>query len=382
MINKFFKTNFSLLLILFLLFTGDTLTGIFLKDNYNYSWLFKGVISIILLVNLVLSNKKLFYKLTILFFIFSFGMIFNYLNDFISKISLFFEYISGLLFFNFLLINNNKEILKTALFYIFSFYLITILFAALFDLDYLKTYGENRFGYKPIFSSQNEFSFIMIAILAYFFKKYLDKNSILNFSLFIFSIFVALLVGTKVVYLFVFIFINYLTLKYLKIRYYLLLVFLIAFISFLIKDVLFNLIQQHFKAIADVYLNTGFIDAVSSLRLSFLKDRILCQLSSFKFINYFSGGLNMDCSTEMSIIDIFLFFGVIGLPFYFYLYKKEVYDKLNLDHFGFVLVLSIICLSFLGGYFFENLSAQAYVLIVLFIYYYNPSLPYQNIEVK
>ena len=380
--NWFFKTDLSLFLILIFLFVGDTLTAILLKGSYNYSWAFKAIISILLLLNLFLSNKRLFSYFMMLFIAIGTGMVLNYLDDFISKTSLFFEYFSGILFFHFLLVNKKKKLLKKILFFIFTFYLITILLGIIFEIDFLRTYGGTRFGYMPLFSSQNEFSFVMIAIVSFFYKNLENKKSIINFVIFFLSVIISLFVGTKVIYLFIIIFINHLGIVHLKLKHYLSSLFFILTGIYILKDFLLAFLNNYFKPLISVYLNTGFLDAISSLRLSYLEGRILCQLSSLEFINYLFGGLNLNCYTEMSLIDILLFFGIIGSFFYFYLYKKIIYNSLNLDSFGYVLILAIISLSFLGGYFFENLSAQFYVLSVLFIYYHNPSSSFKNIEVK
>lgn len=374
----FFSTNFCLFIILILLLVGDTLTKIYLNDILNFSWLFKALISILLLINLFISNKSLFWGISILFMSILLGIVFNYQNDVVAKTSLFFEYISGIMLFNFLLTNNKKESLKKGIFFVFSFYLTTIIFAALFDIVFLKTYGENRFGYKPIFSSQNEFSFIMIAIIAFFYKNYLTKKSFFNLILAIISVITALFIGTKVVYIFIIVFIIYLGLKHLKVNYLMLIILLSTLIIILNKESLFEIINNNYSPIVDIYYKTGFLDAISSLRLSYLKDRFPCQISSFEFINYLFGGLNMSCYTEMSIIDILLFFGLLGGPYYLYLYKKYIYNKLSLDSFGYVLIITTISLSFVAGAFFENLSAQFYLLSVLFIYYHNPHSSFQN----
>jgi len=373
----FFSTNFCLFIILILLLVGDTLTKIYLNDFLNFSWLSKALISILLLINLFISNKGLFWGISILFMSILLGMVFNYQNDVVAKTSLFFEYISGIMFFNFLLTNNKKGSLKKGVFFVFCFYFTTIILATLLNINFLRTY-ESRFGFMPLFSSQNEFSFIMISIVAFFYKNYLTKKTVFNLNLAIISVITALFIGTKVVYVFILVFVIYLGLKHLKVNYLMLIILLSTLIIILNKESLFEIINNNFKPIVDVYYKTGFLDAVSSLRLSYLKDRFPCQISSFEFINYLFGGLNMSCYTEMSIIDILLFFGLLGGPYYLYLYKKYIYNKLSLDSFGYILIITTISLSFVAGAFFENLSAQFYLLSVLFIYYHNPPSSFQN----
>jgi len=366
---KIFETKLSLILFMILLLTGDTLTKIFFNDSISYAWCFKASISFLLLVNLFFFKKKLFIQLSILLAIIFLVGVLNYQSNFIPKISLFFEYISGILIFNYLFLNNQREFLDKLLFCVFAFYMGTIIVAAIFEIKFLKTYGSYRFGYMPFFSSQNEFSFMMIAIIVYFFKTFLNKNSLINLVLLGFSIISGLLVGTKAIYIFILIFITFLIFKYLKFKKAAIVYGLILVFTFLLRNVIFMFFDNHFKTLVDVYREKGILDTVLSLRLSLLKDRLMCQTSDLNFLNYLFGGINLNCITEMSIIDILLFFGVLGSAYYFYLYKTEIYNKLNLDNFGNLMILVIVGLSFAGGYFFENFSAQFYVISVLYVYY-------------
>ena len=153
-ICAFFKTNYCLVFILSLLVAVDTFTKFYLNSNMNFSWAGKVIISILLFACLYLFNKRIFVLVAILFWMISFGMALNFQNDFIEKVSLFFEYVSGIMFFNFLIVNNNKNLLFKILLIIFTFYTLTVLTAWLFEIDYLSTYHALRFGYMPLFSSQ------------------------------------------------------------------------------------------------------------------------------------------------------------------------------------------------------------------------------------
>jgi len=154
-LNAFFKTNLCLIVILLLLFIGDTLTKIYIDNNLKFSWLVKALITFILALNLFYSNKNLFLIVSVLFLIVLVGVIFNFQHDLIAKISLFFEYVSGILFFQFLIVNQNKVLLSKLILFIFSIYIITILTASLLEISYLRTYKFGLFGYMAFFSSQN-----------------------------------------------------------------------------------------------------------------------------------------------------------------------------------------------------------------------------------
>lgn len=198
-ICTFFKTNYCLVFILSLLVAVDTFTKFYLNSNMNFSWAGKFIISILLFACFYFFNKKGVVLVAILFWMITLGMALNFQNDFIEKVSLFFEYVSGIMFFNFLIINNNKNLLFKILLIIFTFYTVTVLTAWLFKIDFLRTYNAYRFGYMPLFSSQNEFSYIMIAMVIFYYKNWLRKKKFYSFLLLFLSLAASLIIGTKVI---------------------------------------------------------------------------------------------------------------------------------------------------------------------------------------
>jgi hypothetical protein len=307
------------------------------------------------------------------------GMILNYQNDIIPKTAQFFEYYSGILIFYFFIKSDSYKIIDKIILSVFLFYVINILIVTIFKIDYFKTYPTSqRFGYMPLFNAQNEFSFIMITILSYFYKKLSLTKNIINCFLFTISLLAACFVGTKIIYLFVFILINYLILKKLGRKFYVIFGIIFLIFNVLLKELWYNFLKNYFNSLVLVYEKNGILDAVSSLRLSHLENKIGCQSMSFKLVNYFFGGSNLDCITEMSLLDLFLFFGVIGFVWYFYLYKKLVLIRLKLDTFGYLLIISITFLSFLGGYYFENFSTQLYFISFLYLFYFDKENAFQN----
>lgn len=362
------KNNTYLYFIFLLLYLGDTLTCIFLKETFNYSWLSKAFITVLLLYNLYDTNIKLLYKLLFLYGIIFLGFTFNYLNDFLAKTSLFFEYTSGILFLNFIIYNANKKLLSNLLNILFLIYVITIIIAFCLNISYLHTYNSERFGYKPIFSSQNEFSYIIITIIVFYYKKYKLNMAIQNLSFLILALLASLLLGTKTTYLFLFVFINYIVTTFLKERkklYIVLFTLLITCIALALY-----LVPIYFPVFLKIYSESGLLDVLSSNRLAYLFNRLSCQIANFKTFNYLFGGSNLNCITEMSIFDIFLFFGFIGGAYYIYLIKEFILNKLKLDTIGLVFVILISTLSLLGGYYFENFSAQVYTVSVLYLFYH------------
>ncbi len=382
-ICAFFKTNYCLVFILSLLVAVDTFTKFYLNSNMNFSWAGKVIISILLFACLYLFNKRIFVLVAILFWMISFGMALNFQNDFIEKVSLFFEYVSGIMFFNFLIVNNNKNLLFKILLIIFTFYTVTVLTAWLFEIDYLRTYNALRFGYMPLFSSQNEFSFIMIAIVVFYYKNWLRKKKFYSFLLLFLSLAASLIIGTKVIYIFLIVFVNCILILNFHFKKIILFYVLLIITLFYFKDYLFLFLENKFEIFVDLYHEKGLLDTISSLRVSFLQDRLICQTSNMNHVEYLFGGMTIPCLTEMSFFDIFLFFGCVGGFMYCYLYLKLVLKKLSLDLFGLVFISTITTLSMLAGYYFENFSSQIYTISVLFIFYYKPTItPSQNTNKK
>ena len=282
-----------------------------------------------------------------------------------------------------MIINQNKALLSKILIIIFSFYTITVLIAGLFEIDFLRTYNALRYGYMPLFSSQNEFSFIMITIVVFYYKNWLEKKEFYGFLLLILSLAASLIIGTKVVYLFLIIFINYIIIINLQLKKIILFYVLILITLFYFKDYLFLFLENKFEIFVDLYHEKGLFDTISSLRVSYLQDRLICQTSNMKPLNYLFGGLTIPCLTEMSFFDVFLFFGLIGGVMYGYLYVRLVIKRLSLDLFGAIFISSITLLSMVAGYYFENFSSQIYTISVLFIFYYRPTtIPSQNTDKK
>lgn len=378
------KKNWLILVLFTATFIGDTLTSLLLRNEYNFSWVLKGLTTI-LIIAFLLRNDRSNLRFILIGYIMSIvGAIFNYQADIIPRTALFFEYYSGILLFIFLVKNNQEKLIEQILTLIFLFYVINITIVVIFRIDYFKTYSlPDRFGYLPFFSSQNEFSYIVICLLSFFYKKLTLSKTKINYVFFILSLFAASCVGTKVIYLFIVILLNFILYKRLGAIKYLSFTFIFCSINIYLYEFWLKFLNKYFKVMVKVYEEKGFLDTMSSLRLSYLEDRLLCQYSNFEFINYFFGGSVLNCITEMSFIDLLLFFGIIGFLWFFFSIKKLILNYLRLDCFGYLFISSIVLLSFVGGYYFENFSPQLYAVSFLYLFYYNQrNLPQSKVLEK
>lgn len=356
--------------LLCLIFLSDIFTRIYIEQQVFASKYVKAILSIVLIYILFKKSKKktIYLALTIvgIFFIAICNKSFDYI---LNNIAQFLKYYSGVIFFSILLTQKSKTIYEKTIEFIFIFFSLNILFAAVFEITYFETYNPRRYGYMPLFSSQNEYSFIAITSIAFFYQKFLKIASLKNSLLIILSTVSSLLVGTKVIYLFIFLWFLYLIFDWFGKTKTILILLSLILINFLVKSYWINFLEKHFEILINVYEEKGFINAISSLRIDFFKTRIASQSQEFEIINYFFGGQNLEFKTEMSVTDIFLFFGIIGGLLYLYTYWKYVINSLSLNKFSIFYICSICFLSFIGGYYFESYSSQIYAVSFLYLYY-------------
>ncbi|MFD2563567.1 hypothetical protein [Aquimarina rubra] len=358
-----------------LIFLSDILTRIYIDQEIFVSKYIKTLITIVILCILfVKTERKLIFTLCISFVILIIGLYSKSFDFVLKNVAQFLKYYSGILFFSILITQDNNEIYRKYLETIFILFSLNILTAAIFEIQYLQTYHfSERFGYMPLFSSQNEYSFIAITSIVFFYQKLLHKSSVKNVLLLCITVIASLLVGTKVLYLFICLWFLYILFNSLgKIKSIFIISILILIIYFT-KSYWIVFLETYFKPIIYIYREKGLIDSLSSLRVSFFENRFNLQMEEFETINYLFGGQNLLFKTEMSIIDIVLFFGVLGAVLYFYNYWKFVIKFLSLNRVSIFYGWSVCILSFIAGYYFESYSAQIYSVSFLYIYYFKPN---------
>ena len=370
MLRTLFKIDYLIVIIFFMTFMSDSLTRVCLNDTLNVSLVVKAVLIIALLILCYKKDREVVLWIGFSFGLVGLGMILNYQDDFLSKTAQFLEYFSGILAFTVIFNGKKRSYLRKTLSIIFSFYILNILIATVFELIYFKTYFySDRFGYMPLFSSQNEFSFIMITIVSYFYITIKKERNLINQLLFFASFSAAVCVGTKIIYLYLFLFVGFIIYERFGLKKFSLLSMSFLLINLIFFNFWIDFLKSHFQTLVLVYEQSNLINAISSNRLIFMEMRLECQQLSFSAVNYLFGGSTLPCITEMSIIDIFLFFGIVGSILYFYLFTKLVVLKIRLDSFLKFYLAVVSLLSFVGGYFFENFSAQLYAIGFICAFY-------------
>lgn len=302
----------------FLVFLSISFSFLMLKRMPNF--LYK---SYLLLISLLLINlfNKIFY-----------GQSFDYF----LKYSCFF-FFTPLFFFkgqDELWINYVDRIFKYLVYFNFALVILGILY----DIQLFKTY-YTRFGYNGLLlTSMQSTYFYMSAILIA-----LNRKDSFFFSI---SVLSALLIGTKVLLAFLGCFslwIIFNRIKNYKIKT--LLIFVLGLIFFLAMWFFFN--QEIFKSIIE---NEGILAAVFSYRNELFVS-VWNDLPQINY-NFITGGVSLSqYRVEMGFIDVFLYFGILGIIIFiilFYIIKNYfVINKITYFYFFIVLFFISIAGNFL-----------------------------------
>ena len=358
----------NLLIIFFLLIViGDALTKIFFHaGTYNPSKYIKAFLIIPLVLLSYKNEKNVFIYLSISFLLFFIGSIYISINRFYSNIPQFFEYYFLVLFF--IAFRNVKyEKIGALLKVVFLLHALIIVLATIFDFHFLKTYSySKRLGYLSLFNSQNEFSYVMMAGIMYF-TVMAKRENILSILELLFIITAGLLVGTKAILLFIFIFGLYYLFFKTRPKFYLPLIAVIISIIVIFRNSIISFLKQNYNTLYVLYKKEGFVSFLSSKRSVFIEERLKSNNEEFDFLNYLFGSYDLANLYEMSLFDVFYFFGTIGALLYGYILYKFVIKKVYFNKILLIFTILVGSITIVAGYFIENASAQIYVLLTILV---------------
>ena len=110
----------------------------------------------------------------------------------------------------------------------------------------------------------------------------------------------------------------------------------------------------------------GILNMLSSDRIDMLINRLPNQLNQWNAINYLFGKplVTSGNQVEMDLFDLFLFFGMAGSIFYFWLIKQyfSVYFK---DSYLLFSLLTMLLVSLLSGHYIYSPINFVYLAIAL-----------------
>jgi len=366
-IKTFFFNKNSLIIVFFTFLLTEIATK-FLQFSYVENFRVGVVVKVLfviiyigfILTNYKTVNKRVFY--------------------FVSVLGLYYLIINGLLEYNFYQIKKNLLFLSKYLFIfiVFDWYQyftkaqknklfkiienfiiinsVIIIIATLFEISIFKTYiGHLRFGYNGLMYMNSQSSFIYIFFMGVLIAKYLNTRT---FKLkYILIPIAAILTGTKAIIIFLllmFIFLFF-KLKIYKNKYFYILPLLIA--STWSKFIAPILVRK-FEVLVSLYHKSGLLTMLLSRRDELLHE-ILTQMNDK--INILFGGFPFyELRAELGIIDVFLFFGLLGGIYYLYNYYDLIIKDLirfNNSYVYYFLSVVFIILFFSGNYFTNAVTA-------------------------
>lgn len=360
-IDRYFFS--ALLLILFISEACFKVLDMTSEGSFHFLKYIKlGVLSFIVVGIFYLKPSKLFLPITI-FLTFICGQVIvpdSFKQEILVEASKYLYLVLLLVFFN--AYPSRKDQL-TAMFKTFEviifFNSLLIIFGFLFDIFLFKTYQGKRFGYNGLLVSSATGSYVYIISYIYLLVKH-EKTLFTNFFALI-IIAASLLVGTKAIYIFFFGFLLYYAIYYsppkLKIGILISTSIILPIITYMFfyKYALFN----------NIRMNHGIISALMSYRDQlFFNETLPFIKSNWNVLNYLFGGIaDIKTRSQMELVDIFYFFGIIGGLLYLYTFKKFFLEgKLNRSIK--TLLLFTFGIILFAGNFFGYASVAIYVVVL------------------
>jgi hypothetical protein len=367
-IKWIFIDNFlSVLLIVFFFSEAYGKITYLSGSDTNIQSAIKVVVLIFITFKIIFYYKKYFHFLSIIGLSICFLMGQYFIPDGFSTniIVLFLRYIFPLILFlyfnNHLIINESS---KKLLFKFFEAIIILnsflIVFGFLFKIQIFETYEFSRFGYNGLLRTSTTSTYFYLISLFYFL--YLYKEQFFNKWKSILVFIVCFLIGTKSIYLGL----SAVTLTFLFIRFrnykkkYLL-----GFGFLLITLIIGYFLFFEFGKFNQIRESHGLVSSILSYRDQLFLNKTLPNIKeNWNFINYLTGGLNnIHDRSQLDIIDIMHFWGILGGTFYVLIYYKLLitFPLIRIDLFFIVFLIFII---FFAGNFFTYSTIPVYLLII------------------
>lgn len=373
--SLFKKTNVffaSFLLILFYLSEGVSKYSILFADGkLDAPRVIKLLVVVILCIGLLRVSISVFKHLLLLAVSFTLGQFFlthGFQKEVVVSFSKFlFPILLFLYFWKFPLSKQQRQTLFKVFEWLLLFNCVLVFVGFLFELPWFSTY-RTRFGYNGLLITSATSSYVHVIALFYFlitrktrfFSEWKSLAVILS----------SFLIGTKAVYLGLFVvFIAYLfyyTHLPQKLKKIVILTALLGavgtFYIFFFYTGFFDNLRQ----------TEGLLSSVLSLRNDLLMEETLPFIQeNWSWGNYLFGGITeMETRSQMGVIDVFYFWGLVGGALYVYTFVKT-FVTFRLTKEVLFLLISFAVIVFLAGNFFENASVAIYLLVLREAFLYN-----------
>jgi len=383
-LNKRSDYFYTILIVIIFFFSFDFISKLLLVYDYEgftrYSAIPKILLEVVLIVILVKNYKKNY--LGILYCLVLVGIVslsFFLTND-KSDASLFQKIYSlnkflYLFIFAEAMLSLKKDNRMEVLYLIRNLFIIVgitnsifILMGMFFDFEIFRSYRyTNRFGYNGFFVKTSETSYLYILLLITSYYEYIKTYKKTKLLLMLYFVFISLLIGTKAVWMFLvlLIFIHFVFNKKSVIRYFSIFgIIIITFLSFLFDKEIINIIVNSFSFGPSLYAERGFFSVLTSTRDLLMSNAYLYVQENWNWINYLFGGIDFfKYEVEFEFVDLFLFFGSVGLIVYL-LFLKRVFFSSYIEKYKVLLFIALLLVTAFAGNFFKSIicSLLAYVV--------------------
>lgn len=241
-----------------------------------------------------------------------------------------------------------------------------MIFGFLFEYEILKAYPyTKRFGYNGFLVKTSEASYLYILLIITTYYDYIYNKT--KGVLCLYFILVSFLIGTKAIWLFVIllILIHFLNHKKRQIRYFFGMGLIAGSIMiFIFKEYLTKIVVNSFSFGPEIYNEHGFITLLTSTR-DLLFFNTISHLKEYgTYVIYLFGGVSLkNFSVEFEFVDLFLFFGVIGLLVYILLVNRLFLQERGTKNKT-LLFFALMCVSFFAGNFFMSVICSIFAFVI------------------
>lgn len=358
-ISKNTSSFFVGILLLFFMLELYTKVGMVYKTSFFDAKYIKSLVFLVFLaIEVALDTRKSLIGLTVLSIIFIIGQSFTEPSFTKNSVDIFSKFLFPLL----VLSSANYSFHKPKVHSIFKTFEWMIILNSLliflglfFSIKLFNTYQGSRFGFNGVFNAVSTGSYAYIIALLYFLLTY--KEKVVKNWKFILIFISCIFIGTKAVYLAMAFSLGYLivvsNIPYKKIA--------LSFVTVLGAGAAYYFLFQY-EFINKIRQADGLFSAIMSYRDQLFIDKTLPYINeNWSWLNYLFGGVsNFDLRSQMDLIDVFFFWGILGGAFYLYVFfKLFLPDTLNKTAFVFIAFLFFIVL--LSGNFF------VYSFVALFL---------------
>lgn len=337
----------------------------YVDNTSDFQKSFKGGVLIAMLIGLLLnykSNKRLIWLLSVLFGAFLVGQFtldpaFTYANWLTLG-----RFVLPLVFFGFFTSYPVDKSVVHKLFILFEWFFVLnlafVLVGMIADWYVVHTYMGDRFGYNGFLVTSATASYAFFAALGYHYFRY-GIAALRRWRFWVVVVGCAL-VGTKSLYLGMVLFGLLIVFDHYK-KYWRILLPVGGICLF---GVLYILLYQ-VPEFSQIREQEGFWSAFLSYRDQLLLNQTIPYIeSNWQWTNYLFGGVaDFSYRSQLDLIDLFFFWGIVGGIIYLYTYLKTYFDfKLNLNQIAYFLIMGLMVLF--AGNFFIYTSVPLFLLFV------------------